>query len=354
MFPEMLALLAADDAAWYGPATVTFPVQFAGDPFDRKRNDVWVRFLGERNEREERPAVFDPALGAWRATLYAQHGGRYRAILYRKGKDGKVKDALVEPTEGIVEIKEDDSLGIVRPADRTDRLTRTPGGPWVGLGANLGPNATPDAVDALARAGATWVRLALPDGPMTPDTLEPFGDRVSAVARNGLFLTLALPAGLSEAWRNYAIDRFGYSPRLVGWETADRIDDPWNRTTTPSATSWNGLFENRPGPFYVKEGDLNRIKALRTLLDGSDWADWAAPRLWKGEGAKGVAESDRLILVAEPGAKLTGLPLAEGAYDLTTLDPATGGSTLGTTRVEHATLNVPLPAERFFVLRRRL
>ena len=67
-----------------------------------------------------------------------------------------------------------------------------------------------------------------------------------------------------------------------------------------------------------------------------------------------MAESDRLILVAAPGAKLVGLPLGEGTYDLTTLDPATGASTLGTTRVEHGALALSVPAERFFVLRRRL
>ena len=356
----MLALLATDAPVWYGPATVTFPVQFAGDPFDRARNDVRVRFLGERNEREERPAVFDPTIGAWRATLYAQHGGRYRAILFRRvkeGKDkvGKDKDALTEPVEGIVELKRDDRLGIVRPIpSRPDRLGMDIGAPWVGLGADLGANATPERIDALARAGASWVRLALPDGPPSPEALEALGDATFAVAHDGLYFTLALPASASDAWRGYALDRFGGSPDLAQWEAPDDLADPLHRATRSTATSWSGLFENRPGPFLVREGDLGRLRALRALLDASDWADWAAPQTWKGEGAKGVVESDRLILVAVPGAKLANIPLADGTYDLTTLDPATGASTLGTTLVARGALTVPLPAERFFVLRRRI
>lgn len=355
MFPKMLALLVAnrlawaDPPAWYGPATVTFPVQFAGDPYDARRNDVRVRFLGERNEREERVATFDPVLGAWEATLYTTHGGRYRATLVRNGKD-----ALVEPVEGIVEARLKDGLGIVRAGDRPDRLVLEGDRPWVGVGADLGGNATPARVDALAAAGATWVRLAPPADPLSPDAMEAFGATMDAVARNGLYTTLALPEDGSAAWRRYAVARFGASPYLAQWEATASLDDPWKRAMTSTATPWPSLFEDRPGPFLVREGDGGRIKALRAVLSISDWANWITPRPWKGEGAKGVAESDRLILVAEPGAKLAALPLAEGTYDLTTVDPATGASVVGTARVEHGAVDLPVPGERFFVLRRRL
>ena len=341
----MLALLAADDLVWYGPATVTFPVQFPGDPFDPARNDVRVRFLGERNEREERIAAFDPAVGVWRATLFATHGGRYRAILVRNGRD-----ALVEPTEGIVELRPQPDLGLVRAGQRPDRLVLDRGGPWVGVGADLGADATPARVDALAAAGATWVRLALPADPAS----ETFGDVMDAVARHGLYYTLAVPDSSSAAWRRVVLARFGGSPYLAQWEGPADLDDPWRRATASSASAWPDLFANRPGPFLVKEGDAPRIKALRAVLETSDWANWASPRPWKGEGAKGVAESDRLILVAEPGAKLANVPLAPGEYDLTTVDPATGASVVGTARVEGGALSLPVPAERFFVLRRRL
>ena len=209
MFLPMLALLAADGPAWYGPVTVTFPVQFAGDPFDRTRNDVRVRFLGERAEREERPAVFDPILGAWRATLYAHQGGRYRAILFRRGQDGKEKDALVEPTEGIVELRATDGLGVVQASpDRSDRLALDTGGPWVGLGTDLGATATADRIDALARAGANWVRLASADDPLDPDALDTFGEAMAAAARDGVRVT---PRGARLGLRRLA----GLPPRAV-------------------------------------------------------------------------------------------------------------------------------------------
>ena len=343
--PKVLAPILLDDPAWYGPATVTFPVQFPGDPTDPKRNDVWVRFLGERNEREERTATFDPDLGVWRATLYAQHGGQYRAILVRNGKD-----TLVEPTEGIVDLTFRKGLGIVKATDdRADRLILDVGGAWVGVGADLGSNATAEKVAALANAGANWVRLVPPDAP-DPD----FEAAMASVVARGLYYTLAVPASSSAAWRRDVLARYGASPYLVQWEAPGGIADPWKRATVSSATPWPGLFENRPGPFTVKEGDLARIKALNAVLGASDWADWTAPQTWKGEGAKAVGESDRLLLVAEPGAKLTGVPLADGAYDLTTADPMTGASTLGTTEVAHGTLTMPVPGERFFALRRRL
>ena len=341
----MLAALLPDATAWYGPATVTFPVQFPGDPFDSKRNDVRVRFLGERNEREERLAVFDPELGAWRATLYAPKGGRYRAILVRNGKD-----VLVEPEEGIVELERRERLGMVKAIDgRPDRLVFDVGGAWVGVGADLGADPNPEMVDALAEAGANWVRLAPPDAPDAR-----FERTMDAVVRQRLFYTLAVPATSAEAWRRDVLARYGGSPYLVQWEAAGGIDDPWRRATASTATPWDGLFENRPGPFVVRPNDLSRVKALRAVLDASGWADWTAPRAWTGEGAKGVAESDRLLLLARPGAKLTGVPLADGTYDLTTADPATGASTLGTMTVAHGTLTMPIPGERFFALRRRL
>ena len=341
----MLAPLLLQALAWYGPATVTFPVQFPGDPGDPKRNDVWVRFLGERDEREERTAIFDPELGVWRATLYARHGGQYRAILVRNGKD-----TLVEPAEGIVDLDPRKGLGLVKASeDRPDRLILDVGGPWVGVGADLGADATPEKVVALANAGANWVRLAPPAAPNPA-----FEAAMESVVSRGLYYTLAVPASSTAAWRRGVLARYGMTPYLVGWDSPGPVEDPWKRGNVSTATPWAGLFENRPGPFVVRADDVARVKALNAVLAASDWADWVAPQTWAGEGAKAVGESDRLLLLAERGAKLEGVPLADGTYDLTTADPATGASTLGTTVVAHGALAIPVPGERFFALRRRL
>ena len=342
----MFLPLVVEDALWYGPATATFAVQFPGDPYDPVRNDVRVRFIGDKKQREERAATFDPSLGAWRATLYAKEGGSYRAVLVRNGKE-----ALTEPEEGIVDLKYERDLGVL-PAKsaREDRLALDSGAAWSGIGPDLDASATPERIDALADAGATWVRLTPPADPL-PD-VAPFNAVMDAVARRGLAYTLVLPGTSSPAWRRYALARYGASPRLVQWEAPADLADPWSRATATTAVPWDALFENRPGPFLAAE--LARIKALRAVVDRSGWKDWKTPRVWKGQGAKGVGESDRLILVATPGAKLAAIPLADGTYDLTTVDPATGESRTGETRVEHAALSVPVPAERFFVLRRRL
>ncbi|RYG21248.1 hypothetical protein EON82_19150 [bacterium] len=343
----MILPLLSEDVVWYGPATATFLVQFAGDPFDGAKSDVRVRFIGDRSQREERIAYFDPILGAWKATLYAKAGGSYRAVLIRNGKE-----ASVEPTEGILDLDRADNVGIVLAMPgRPDRLCMDTGVPWVGLGADLGTSPTADKVDELAKAGANWVRVTTPAEPWADDS---FGAVMDAIAKRGLGYTLVVPKDVSSAWRRYALARFAASPRLIGWEGDPKLSDSWSRPTEPMADPWDGLFENRPGPFVVERSDLSRLKALRAVLKASEWADWQSPRRWRGEKAKGVVESDRLILAAIPGAKLTGVPLADGDYDLTTVDPATGASTVGRTRVEHATLDLAVPAERFFVLRRRL
>lgn len=344
----MIVLSAVSDLVWYGPATATFAVQFPGDPYDAARNDVRVTFLGDKAQREERVATFDPVLGAWRATLYTTEPGSYRAVLVRNGKT-----AIVEAQEGILEVSPAKGLGVVQAkATRPDRLTLDTGEPWVGVGGELGPGATPEAVEALADAGATWVRIVPPADPLADDALSAFDATMDAVARRGLAYTFVLPATSSAAWRRYALARYGTSPRLVQWEAPNDLADPWPRARASTAAPWNALFENAAGPFLVT--DHARIRGLRSLIERSEWATWSTPRVWKGAGAKGVGETDRLILVATPGAPLTGLPLADGAYDLTTIDPATGAATTETAEVVGAKLTLRPPAERFFVLRRRL
>ena len=60
-----------------------------------------------------------------------------------------------------------------------------------------------------------------------------------------------------------------------------------------------------------------------------------------------------MILVASLGAKLKSLPLADGSYDVTTIDPSSGATTTETMRVSAAALALPTPGERFFVLKRK-
>ena len=344
----MILPLVVADAKWCGPVTATFLIQFAGDPYDAKRNDVKVVFLGDKSQREERPAYFDPDRGAWRAILFTATPGRYRPKLVRNGKD-----ALTDSEEGILDLRANDDTGLLpTPPRRPDRLVFDTGNPWVGVGADLGKGATVARVDALADAGANWVRIAPPDDPFDPDALDAFGDAMDEAARRGLRFTFAPSTNPSDAWRRYVLARFGGSPWLLQWEAP--IDDPWKRPVASTAVPWPALFEDRPGPFLVKEGDTTRMRALHTVVEKSGWSEWRTPQVWKVEGAKGVGDGNRLIAVAAPGAKLTGLPLADGTYDLTTIDPATSGTTTETARVARGSVTVATPGERFFVLQRKV
>lgn len=336
-----------EDGAWYGPASATFLVQFPGDPYDPKRNDVRVVFLGEKSGREERPAFFDPVQGAWRARLFTKTPGRFRPTLVRNGKAMQT-----EPQEGIVEALPAPGVGILKPKGEGEtRFRFDTGKVWAGVGADLGASATPARIDTLADSGATWVHLSIPHGKLPDDALVAFGDLLDAVERRGLDVTLSIPLEASAAWRRYALARLGDSPRLVQWNSP--VDDPWKRAAVSTSTPWPSLFENRPGPFIVREGDAARIRALRTVLEKSDWTEWRAPQAWKAEGAKGVADGDRMILVTALGAKLKTLPLADGSYDVTTIDPSSGATTTETMRVSAAALALPTPGERFFVLKRK-
>ncbi|GEM_PF-5961456 len=344
MFQGVMILVALAAPVWFGPATATFPVQLPGDPYDSKRNDVRVRFVGDRDQREERPAWFDPGQGAWRATLFSQREGLYRAVLVRNGKE-----LQIEANEGILELSPAPSLGFLEASEaRPNRLVLDTGATWIGFGADLGADASSSRVNDLADAGASWMRVAPPDDPFRYDALIRFGAAMDAAERRGLDYTLVVPSSSTEAWRRYALNRFGTSPHLIGWEGA--FADPQGRPAAPVATPWEGLFENKPGPFLVAEKDAPRLRSLKALVERSGWAGWNTTRVWKGIAAKGAFERGRMILLVSPGAKLAGLPLADGTYDLVTIDPTTATVTSEQARVVRSALSLSIPAERFLVL----
>lgn len=339
----MMLALAAETPVWYGPATATFQIQFAGDPLDVTRNDVKVRFLGDKSQREERTAFFDPALGSWRAILFSKEPGSYRPVLIRNGQEVEV-----EPKEGIVDLARTDAGLLPAKGARPDRWTLDTGDPWIGYGADLGDSPTAAQVIAVANAGATWVRVGLP----ADEPNDAWNEALETIERRGLTYTLALPKGCSVGWRRYAVARFGASPYLVQWDGGDEMADPWARAGSSTAVGWQGFFQNQPGPFLVPMGETGRLKALRAVIEASDWADWQAPKVWKGAAGNGVGERDRLVAVVSSG-KLTNLPIADGAYDVTVADPGTGAVAKEEGKVVGSAITLQIPAERFVVLRLR-
>jgi len=339
----MLLPFVTETVVWYGPAMVTFPVQYGGDPFDPERNDVRVRFIGDKNQREERLAYFDSRLGVWRAILYATAPGSYRAVLVRNGSESEV-----EPEEGIVELKRSDAGVLPAKQLRENRWSLDTGDDWVGIGSILPSSSTARDVNALADAGANWLRIAPPG----PEPTADWDDLMEAVEKRDLYYTIQMRDDATPAWRRYCLARYATSPRLVQWDTNAKIDDPWGRGVS-SALPWGKLFENQRGPFFTPATDYTLIKALKTTLEVSDWARWRSPRAWKTSGAEGVAESDRMILEVSPGTKIDGTPLADGAYEMTTIDRSTGRSAKTTIQVRRGAFDFRGANDAFLVLRRR-
>lgn len=339
----MILPFVGDAVVWYGPATVTFRVQYAGDPFDPVRNDVRVRFIGDKNQREERLAYFDSRLGVWRAILYSTAPGSYRAVLVRNGAESDV-----EAEEGIVELRRSDAGVLPAKQARDNRWSLDTGDDWVGLGSILSTSSSARDVNALADAGANWLWITPPG----PEPSADWDDLMAAIERRGLYYTIQMRDDAPPAWRRYVLARYGTSPRLVQWDTKAKVEDPWARGAS-SALPWDTLFENQRGPFFTTATDYALIKALKTTLELSDWARWRSPQAWKIRGADGVAESDRMILDVSPGAKISGAPLADGTYDMTTIDRSTGRSASATTHVHDGAFDFKGANPAFLVLRRR-
>ncbi len=341
----MILPFVAEAVVWYGPATVSFPVQFAGDPFDPVRNDVRVRFIGDKNQREERLAYFDSRLGVWRAILYSNSAGSYRAVLVRNGSEVEV-----EATEGIIELKRSDVGVLPAKQTRENRWSLDTGDDWVGFGSIVSASSTVRDVNALADAGANWLWIR---PPFAPEPSADWEELMEAVEKRGFYYTIQMRDDATPAWRRYCLARYGTSPRLVQWDTKTKVEDPWGRGAS-SAAPWDTLFENQRGPFYTTPTDFALVKALKTTLEVSDWARWRSARAWKIPGADGVAESDRMILDVSPGARIVGAPLADGSYDMTTIDRSTGHSASGTAQVSHGAFDFKGANHAFLVLRRRV
>jgi len=305
---------------------------------------VRIRFIGDKNQREERLAYFDSRLGSWRAVLYSKQPGSYRAVLVRNGAESDV-----EAEEGIVELKRCDAGTLPVKQPQEGRWSLDTGDTWVGVGTTLGPANSVREVNALADAGANWLRI----DPPGPESSAEWDDIMAAVERRGFYYTVRMPDNASPAWRRYFVARYAASPRLVQWDTKARLEDPWARGVS-SAIPWDMLFENQRGPFFTVATDYPLLKALKTMIDVSDWARWRSPKAWKMKGAEGVADGDRMVLVVSSSARIEGAPLRDGTYDLTAIDRSTGGSVSGTTQIVHGAFVFKVADPAFLILRRRI
>ena len=102
----MFTTIAA--VSWFGPATVTLPIAFTGNPYDADENDVRVDFVSSTGAKESRIGYF-VGDGKFAATLVAHQPGSYKAKFYLNGKPvgtaPQVVTVATKLTHGFIGIK---------------------------------------------------------------------------------------------------------------------------------------------------------------------------------------------------------------------------------------------------------
>jgi hypothetical protein len=282
----------ATPKAWFGPVTVTFGVQFTGNPFDPQENDCRVLFSDGNGKTFERLAYFDN--GTWKATLVAPDPGTYKATLIRNSQ------AVVEKSEPELVVL-DKSLPkgyIQRDPTYTNRFRYDSGERWFPVGHNLGWPSGPLTFDQLLgkmkETGTDWARIwacpwsnfnpwwngdpPTPDGQLWAPALDNWGKTLDQCEKNNVKIQMVLfHHGLvststnsnwadhpwnaakggflknpedfftdpeaerrTKIWLRYAVARWAHSPSIMAWELFNEIE--WTdgyKKNLPSVVAWH-------------------------------------------------------------------------------------------------------------------
>ncbi len=284
MLSIALALIIQTQAApkvWYGPETVTFPIAFAGNPYDIEKSDLRVRFTDTKGNTIDRLAYFDSEDAAWKAVLVAEQPGRYKPVLYRNG--APLNDAEPEPAMVEIEAKPLPKGFIRLDSLNKGRFKYDDGQPFLPLGYNLGwqsPN-QPDLTETIkmmGQNGVNWTRIwacawdgknpwVPQSGPadedrMLPSTFERWDQLVKASEQAGVAFQFVLfhhgsfstrtnpnwqdhpwnkarggfldkPADFftdpeakrrTKMWLRYAVARWGHSSSIMAWELFNEVE----------------------------------------------------------------------------------------------------------------------------------
>src|SRR4051812_15247234 len=81
----LIASAPQTSADWYGPVTVTTPLEYSGNPYDPAENDVQVEFADQDGPKEKRLAYY-LGDGKFASTLVAHHPGTYQVRFFVNGK----------------------------------------------------------------------------------------------------------------------------------------------------------------------------------------------------------------------------------------------------------------------------
>jgi hypothetical protein len=388
-------------AAWYGPAEVAFQVQFAGDPDDLERQDVRVRFVGER-QVFERAAFFDGE-GFWRVSIVASEPGRYRPVLLRRGEPLGV---VPEPVR--LELDQPLAHAFARPSsDHPNRWRWASGelflpiGPVLTIPEQLGETNPRDLVWARLRPWAesaepslaVWDELLAAGVPAQVDVFDHPGwsDHPWNRANDGFLGEAAELYTDPEALRRtrarvrVAAARLGRHPNLIAWTAPPpsapaawrdemtlflRLADPYDRPVVAAPgvaeprldSVAEALLRNGPAAL-ASEADYaaSAFATLRQVLDRSGLAARPDARVWTDPNRpfiRGLADDGWALVHLNPSGPANleiAIPgFAPGAYDLeeiTTADRATH-----TTAVQISSTGFTFEVkagETFLILRRR-
>lgn len=283
---------------WFGPATATFRVEFAGNPYDPAENDVRVRFTGPKGDPIERIAFYDEGEAAWKAVLVTPEAGRYQAKLFRNGSE-----KLEAAAEGLLEVDTPLKKGFLRvDPERSNRFRWDDGTPYVPLGFNLGwqnGDLLPmtEQIGKAAKAGVNWTRIWAnawdrknpwwpqedAQAPLTelwPPALAKWETLVEACEKDGIafqmvlfhhgafsskvnpnwpdhpwnaakggflkdaadFFTDAEANRRTKMWLRYAVARWAHSPSVMAWELFNEVEwvDARYAERWPDIERWHG------------------------------------------------------------------------------------------------------------------
>ncbi|MEZ0325329.1 MAG: hypothetical protein ACAH95_05440, partial [Fimbriimonas sp.] len=154
-----LAIAQATPPKWYGPVTVSFNTVVVGNPYDPEQNNLVVKFMPDKGPVEERLAYVDLD-GTIRATLVTQNAARYRAVLFRNGKQ-----MLSEPEGGIVSVNKPLPRGFIRRNPTyANRFKWDNGEPYYPIGFNLGWQSGDilplnEQIAKMSANGVNWTRI---------------------------------------------------------------------------------------------------------------------------------------------------------------------------------------------------
>ncbi len=154
----MLCLVAAlavgKISAWYGPATVTAPISFSGDPYDPEVNDVTVDFVSDSGVKVHRLAYFIGD-GKFSSTLVAPTPGRYTARFMLNGK-------VAAELRNAADVETKLAHGFIGLKGR--RFAWSDGTPYFPIGYDYAWRGVPNesvaqGMTKMGKSGANWSRI---------------------------------------------------------------------------------------------------------------------------------------------------------------------------------------------------